>query len=245
MSAQGIQGRVVAVTGCGRGIGLAIVAELLDRGAQVIANYNRSVDRLKELADIHPGRVHLVAGDIGEESTALCIRDAAEELGRLDAVVHNAGITRDQLLVRMTIDEWDEVQRVNLRGAFLVTKHSLKLMMRRRYGRVVYLSSLAAVMGNAGQANYAASKAGLHGLSHTVAQEYGRCGIRSTVLALGIVDAGLGAELDSATRDTKLQRSLVGAGKAGEVAATVAYLVGPGADNVTANVIRMDGGVQY
>src|SRR5205823_8849117 len=142
----------------------------------------------------------LVAGDIGCEETAEKLIAVARALGKLDVLILNAAITRDQPLVRMPVEDWDEVLRVNLRGAFLVTKQALRVMMRHRYGRLIYLSSLSALIGNAGQAGYAASKAALHGLSHTVAQEYASYNIRSVVLAPGLLDIGLGAGLDPAVK---------------------------------------------
>jgi 3-oxoacyl-[acyl-carrier protein] reductase len=237
--------RVVTVTGAGRGLGLLTVRALLCQGAQVIANHRSPSPALEQLREGHPDAVHLVAGDIGEEPTAEAIAHAARGLGRLDAVVHNAGITRDQALVRMSVADWDEVLRVNLRGAFLLTKHALRLMMRRRYGRLVYVSSLAAVLGNAGQANYAASKAGLHGLSHSVAQEYARFNIRSVVLAAGLLDVGLGAALPAELTRAKMAHSLLGQANGESVAATVAFLASPAADYINATVVNIDGGVRY
>jgi 3-oxoacyl-[acyl-carrier protein] reductase len=135
--------------------------------------------------------------------------------------------------------------RVNLRGAFLATKHAVRVMIRRRYGRLIYVSSLAAVIGNAGQANYAASKGGLHGLSHAVAQEYSSRGIRSVVLAPGLLDTGLGAALPDPVRARKAERTLLGVGEAASVASTIAFLAGPHADFINAAVVRSDGGVAF
>jgi 3-oxoacyl-[acyl-carrier protein] reductase len=239
-----LSGRVVALTGAGRGLGLLTARALLAQGAQVIANHRSAAPELSELREKYPAALHPVPGDVGDERTAEAIADTARGLGHLDVLIHNAGIARDQPLVRMPVEDWDEVIRVNLRGAFLTTKHALRLMMRRRYGRLVYVSSLAAVLGNAGQANYAASKAGLHGLSHTVAQEYARFNIRSVVLAPGLLDVGLGATLPPATQASKLEHSLLGIGGGESVAATIAFLAGPEADHITASVVRIDGGIK-
>ena len=240
-----LAGRVVAVTGASGGLGLKTVRALLDREARVIANHRSSPGELEVLREKHPDRLHLVPGDIGEESTAERIAGTARTLGRLDALVSNAGIARDQPLATLPAADWDEVQRVNLRGAFLATKHAVRVMMRHRYGRLVYVSSLAAVAGNPGQAAYAASKAGLHGLSFTVAQEYARYNIRSVVLAPGLLDTGLGAGLPASTHRLKTDRALLGLGDADSAAATIAFLTGPDADYINATVIRCDGGLAY
>ena len=237
--------RVVAVTGAGSGLGLLATRALLDQGATVVANYRSSVDSLAALREQHPGRVHTVHGDVGDEASAIAIADVARGFGRLDVLIHNAGISRDGPLIQMTAEDWDEVVRVNLRGAFLTTKHALRVMIRRRYGRLIYVSSLAGVMGNGGQANYAASKAALHGLSHAVAQEYSSRGIRSVVLAPGLLDVGIGAELAPALLRRKAERTLLGVGDASTVAGTLAFLSGPEADFINAAVLRSDGGVAF
>jgi 3-oxoacyl-[acyl-carrier protein] reductase len=245
VGARRLDGRVVALTGAGSGLGLLIAQALLEQGAQVIANYRSSADRLEGLREQHPDALHPLAGDVGDDDTAAAIAAAARSLGRLDVLIHNAAITRDRPLVAMTADEWDDVMRVNLRGAFLLTKQALRLMMKRRYGRLIYVSSVAAVMGNAGQANYAASKAGLHGLSRTVAQEYSSRGIRSVVVAPGLLDTGLGSKLPADVHRRKTERQLLGLGDAASVAATIAFLAGPEADYVNADVVRTDGGIVY
>ena len=237
--------RVVALTGAGRGLGLITARHLLDRGMTVVANHRSPSPDLERLQDKHPDALHLVPGDVGEEETAEAIARRAKELGGLDVLVHNAGIAKDQPLVRMPVADWDEVHRVNLRGAFLTTTHALRLMMRRKYGRIVYVSSLAAVQGNPGQASYAASKAGLHGLSNTVAQEYAGYNIRSVVLAPGLLDTGLGAALAPEIQQRKIDRALLGLGEADGVAATIAFLASSDADYINATVIRTDGGLAY
>lgn len=239
--------RIIALTGASRGLGLATVHVLLDQGATVVANHRSPAPsrELSELQEKYPDALYLVPGDIGEESTAEAIVGRAKQLGGLDALVHNAAVTRDQPLVTMSAEDWDKVQRVNLRGAFLATKHAVRLMIRRRYGRLVYISSVAAVAGNRGQAAYAASKAGLHGLSQSVAQEYARYNVRSVVLAPGVLNAGLGDAMPSEARQSKIDRSLLGLGDAGSIAATIAFLTSPDADYINATVLRSDGGLAY
>ncbi|MDF6043837.1 SDR family oxidoreductase [Streptomyces sp. JH14] len=238
-----LDGRVIALTGAGRGLGLQITRALLDSGATVVANYRSESPALLELAEKFGDSLRLCQGDVGEEDTAERLTATARQCGRLDVLVHNAGISRDKPLVLMSPDDWDEVLRVNLRSAFLTTKQAVRVMMRQRYGRIVYISSVAAVLGNAGQANYAASKAGLHGLALTVAQEYAGYGIRSVVLAPGLLDTGLGAALPDAIRTAKAERALLGLGGGEGVAETVAFLASPAADFINAEVIRMDGGI--
>lgn len=238
-------GRMVVVTGAGRGLGLVTVRVLLERQARVIANHRSPSPELHLLQEIHADRLHLVPGDIGEEPTAIAIAEAAGDLGGLDVLIHNAAITRDQPLVRMPVQDWDEVIRVNLRGAFLVTKHVLRGMIRRRYGRLIYVSSLSATIGSTGQGNYAASKAGVHGLSQSVAQEYGRFGIRSVVLAPGLLDLGLGAAVPVDIQTRKADRALLGVGSGESVAATIAFLASPQADYINATVVHVDGGIAY
>jgi 3-oxoacyl-[acyl-carrier protein] reductase len=211
----------------------------------VIANHRAPSETLEDYHNQYPGQLHLVPGDIGEETTAVAIADTARSVGNLHTLIHNAGISRDQPLTQMSVENWDDVQRVNLRGAFLATKHALRIMIRRRYGRIVYLSSISAIMGNAGQANYAASKAGLHGLARTVAQEYASFNVRTTVLAIGVLDVGLGAAMTPQNQRRKTDRSLLGLIDGKQVAETLAYLSGPNADYINSEVIRMDGGMRY
>jgi 3-oxoacyl-[acyl-carrier protein] reductase len=237
--------RVVAVTGTGRGLGLLTVELLLDQGATVIANHRSPSPDLDLLVDKYGDQLVLVAGDIGEEQTAEAMAAAARKVGGLHALVHNAGISRDGALVRMPAADWDEVHRVNLRGGFLATKHALRVMMPKKYGRMVYVSSVAATAGNAGQGNYAASKAGLHGLAMSVAQEYAAFGIRTVVVAPGVLDTGLGAAMKPEHQQVKVERTLLGLGDPRSTAATIAFLTGPGADFINATVLRADGGVRF
>lgn len=240
-----LQGRVVALTGAGRGLGLLTTATLLEQGAQVIANHRSPSEELDRLAERHPDRLHLCRGDIAEEEAAADIARRAAELGRIDALIHNAGITKDQPLVRMPVEDWDAVQRVNLRGAFLATKHLLRPMMRARHGRLVYVSSVVARTGNAGQTAYAASKAGLHGLAVSVAQEYARYNVRTVVVAPGLLDTGMTGALPAETFAQKASRSLTGTVPGQRVADTLAFLVHPDTDDINATVIDIDGGISY
>lgn len=238
--------RVVAVTGAGRGLGLLTVRTLLDQGTQVIANHRSPSEDLAQLRKEFPGRLHLVQGDVADEETAVALADAGRRLGRLDALVCNAGIARDRILVQLPAEDWDEVQRVNLRGAFLSTKHALKLMMRQKRGRIVYVSSVVAFTGNPGQAAYATSKAGLTGLAHTVAQEYASYNVRTVVLAPGILDTGLGSAIPPQQQRRLADRGLSDQQGSGvQVADTIAFLSSAAADSINATVIHADGGLRY
>lgn len=237
--------RIIALTGAGRGLGLTTARVLLSQGVTVVAHHRSPSPDLMRLRDEHPDALHLVAGDISREATAEAIAARAKVLGGLDALVHNAGITADQPLATMSVQNWDRVVAVNLRGAFLATNHAIRVMIRRRYGRLDYVSSLAVIVGNPGQAAYAASKAGLHGLSHTIAQECAAYNISSVVIAPGLLNTGLGDTIPPELRQRKINRSLLGLGDADSVAATIAFLAGPDADHINATVLRSDGGVAY
>jgi 3-oxoacyl-[acyl-carrier protein] reductase len=238
-------GRTVAITGAGRGLGLLTARTLLEQDSRVVANYRSDSSELDLLAKQYPNQLLLVQGDAADEVTAKAMVDAAGDLGGLDALIHNAAITRDGLAVRLSVEDWDEVMRVNLRGAFLATKHALRPMMRRRAGRIVYVSSTVAYVGNAGQTAYAASKAGLQGLALSVAQEYRGYNIRTVVASLGLLDTGLGADLADQHRERLGDMQLAGIGDPGQVAATLAFLTSSAADFINATVVRVDGGMKY
>lgn len=239
------EGRTVAVTGAGRGLGLVIVESLLAQGTRVIANYRSASAELDTLQKEFPDHLHLVQGDIGDEPTAQALVSAARTAGRLDALVCNAAIARDELLVRTSVENWDEVQRVNVRGSFLATKHSLKLMMRQRHGRIIYISSVVGHMGNADQTSYATSKAALVGLAKSVAQEYATYNVRTVVLSPGLLDTGLGQALDPGYQQRIVDRGLTGMGNSARLADTINFLMSPGADLINATVIHAEGGVRY
>ncbi|MFH8442299.1 SDR family NAD(P)-dependent oxidoreductase [Streptomyces sp. NPDC018026] len=243
--ASPLTGRVVLLTGAGRGLGLLTAETLLGQGATVVANHRSPSEGLERLAGEHRDRLRLVPGDVATDDTAALLASEARRFGRLDVLIHNAAITRDQPLVRMSVEDWDEVQRVNLRGAFLTTKYAVKSMMRARYGRIIYISSITALTGNAGQAAYASSKAGLHGLAMTVSQEYASYNIRTATLAPGILGTGLGAAVAGPQRRRMTDRSLLGLGEAAQTAETIAFLASPAADYINATVIRSDGGMRY
>jgi 3-oxoacyl-[acyl-carrier protein] reductase len=247
VSAPSLDGRVAIVTGGTRGIGAAVAAWLAERGASVMVS-GRDADRmqsaLKAMEGL-PGRVVGLAADAAKREDADRLVDAArQEFGRLDVVVNNAGITRDTLLIRMKDDDWDQVMDVNLRGAFLMTRAAAKTMMRQRSGRIINIASTAGAMGNAGQVNYSAAKAGLIGLTKACARELAHWSILVNAVAPGLIDTDMSAGIPDAARQALLaQIPLARIGTAREVAEVVGFLAGDGASYVTGQVFHVNGGL--
>ena len=200
-----LDGRVAIVTGGSRGIGEAIVRRFREEGARVAFTYRSSADRANALAEELGGDEHVrgFQSDAADFAQAeQLVADVTGAFGRLDAVVNNAGVTRDNLMLRMTPEQWDEVVRVNLGSCFNLTKHALRPMLRARAGSIVNVSSIVGLQGNAGQANYAASKAGIHGFTKSVAREVGSRGIRCNAIAPGFIRTEMTDQLDEKVRDT-------------------------------------------
>lgn len=237
---------VAVVTGGGSGLGLLLTEALLARNYRVVAGYATSDAALADLtAQVGENWLRVVQGNLAEESTSQELIAATADWGRLDTVLHNASITRDGLLVRMDHKDWDAVMDVNLRGAFLLTKHAVRRMMRQRHGRLLYISSISARLGNAGQANYAASKAGLDGLARSTSQEYARYGVTTTVLASGLVATGMGLRLDPEYQRQKLGRVLHGAIDPAELAGVAVRLAGREFRTINATTVDVDTGVMF
>ena len=247
MSAPSLDGRVAIVTGGTRGIGAAVAAWLAERGASVMVS-GRDADRMQSALKAMEGlagRVVGLAADAAKREDADRLVDAArQEFGRLDVVVNNAGITRDTLLIRMKDDDWDQVMDVNLRGAFLMTRAAAKTMMRQRSGRIINIASTAGAMGNAGQVNYSAAKAGLIGLTKACARELAHWSILVNAVAPGLIDTDMSAGIPDAARQALLaQIPLARIGTAREVAEVVGFLAGDGASYVTGQVFHVNGGL--
>jgi 3-oxoacyl-[acyl-carrier protein] reductase len=191
------------------------------------------------------GRVLGVAADAARREDADRLVEAARgEFGRLDVVVNNAGFTRDQLLVRMKDEDWDQVIETNLRGVFLMTRIAAKVMMRQRSGRIINISSTAGAMGNPGQVNYSAAKAGVIGLTKAAARELAHWGILVNAVAPGLIETDLTATIPAEAREALLQQvPLKRIGAAREVAEVVRFLAGDGAAYVTGQVIHVNGGL--
>ena len=241
-----LDGRVAVVTGGSRGIGRAIATRLAEAGAQV-AVVGRDAGRASEAADALPGsgkRVGLAA-DVGDlDQSAAMISAAEEALGPIDILVNNAGVTRDGLLVRMGEDDWKTVLDTNLKGAFNTTKAVIRGMMKRRSGRIINITSVVGITGNKGQANYAASKAGLIGLTKSVAKELASRNILVNAVAPGFIKTDLTAELPEEAIQTLLTQIPLGRlGSVEDVAGVVAFLASDLARYITGQVLVVDGGM--
>jgi len=239
--------KVAIVTGGGRGIGREIVRELLAAGMTVVAVDVRG-DLLAELppALSDPGRKLICRTmDVTDsEGFTRLIDDVAEQFERLDVLVNNAGITRDGLLMRMEDEDWETVLKVNLTSAFIGTRAAAKYMVRRRFGSIINLTSFSGLEGNRGQANYAASKAGLIGLTKTTAKELARKNVRCNAVAPGFIQTEMTDALPQQAKDMALEQiPLKRFGQPGDVAKTVAFLASDDSGYITGQVISVDGGM--
>ena len=245
--AKPLAGRVAVVTGGTRGIGLAIARLLADDGASVVVS-GRDPDRLeraaKELEALGSSALAVPADATKREDADRLVEAARERFGRIDVLVNNAGITRDQLLVRMKDDDWDQVMETNLRGVFLMTRAVGKVMMRQKSGRMINISSTAGAMGNPGQVNYSAAKAGVIGLSKAAARELAHWNILVNAVAPGLVETDMTATISAEAREGLIQQvPLKRMGTAREVAEVVRFLAGDGAGYITGQVIHVNGGL--
>ena len=241
-----LSGKVALVTGASRGIGHGIATMLAARGAHVVAaaRSNRAdatVAAIKEGG----GAAEVASVDVGDRGAVeQMIAATLERHGRIDILVNNAGITRDQLLLRMKQDDWDEVMKTNLTGAFLCAQAVIRPMIRQRGGRIVSVSSVVGQAGNAGQANYAASKAGLIGFSRALAREVASRGITVNVVAPGLIDTEMTRAIsEKAHGDWAAQIPLGRLGATTDVAAAVCFLVSDEASYITGQVLAVNGGM--
>ena len=242
-----LDGKTAIVTGAGRGIGRAIAKELGETGANVVINYNTSAESANSLADeiraLGP-QVLVVQADVTDfDQAGGMVRKALETFGQIDILVNNAGITRDKTLKNMSREHWDEVVDVNLGSVFNCTKHVLPLMLERKSGRVVNISSFVALAGNIGQANYAATKAGIIGFTKSVALEVARHGITVNAVLPGFTETDMLWTVPENIRQRILDKiPMARFGTSEEIAACVRYIVTEG-DYMTAQAISINGGV--
>ncbi|HSW30040.1 MAG TPA: 3-oxoacyl-[acyl-carrier-protein] reductase [Longimicrobiales bacterium] len=245
MSEQELSGKVALVTGGSRGIGLAISRALAGGGARV-AVVARNAEGAARAAAGLPGEGHRGYGcDVGDPAQAQAtVAQVEADVGPIGILVNNAGVTRDNILVRMKDEEFDEVIATNLKGAFNLTRAVSRGMMKRREGVILNISSVVGLIGNAGQANYAASKAGLLGLTKSVAKELASRGIRCNAIAPGFIRTDMTGALAEAQVAALKQVIPLGAlGEAEDVAGVARFLVGPGARYITGQVLAVDGGM--
>ncbi|TMB98358.1 MAG: 3-oxoacyl-[acyl-carrier-protein] reductase [Chloroflexi bacterium] len=244
-----LEGRTALITGASRGIGRATAVRLAKDGAKIAVNYKGNVDAAEEAKraiEEAGSSATLVQGDVSVEADAdRVVKDAVTfGGGKLDILVNNAGTTRDDLLIRMTAEQWDAVIDLNLRGAFLVTRAAMRPMMKARFGRIVNVSSVAGVAGNMGQANYASAKAGLIGFTKTVAREMATRNITCNAVAPGFVPTDLTKALLKQMEETILKQIPLGRfGTVDDVANAIAFLVSEEAAYITGQVLQIDGGM--
>ena len=247
MSDSRLEGKTALVTGASRGIGRAIALELASCGADVALNA-RTADALGEVKDAieKMGRRAIAcAGDVSQSDAARSVVEAAVAgLGRLDILVNNAGITRDGLLLRMKDDDWDQVLQANLKSVFNCTRVAARTMMRQKSGRIVSISSVIGLMGNPGQANYAASKAGIIGFTKSVAKELASLGITVNAVAPGFIRTDMTNNVSDQMKESILKTIPLGSmGEATDVARAVRFLVSDDARYITGHVLSVDGGL--
>ncbi len=242
------RGRVAIVTGGGRGIGRSVALRLAEEGANVAISYRSNDVAAQETADAVRAagvRCEIFKGDVASpEDVRALFKGVGDTFGRVDILVNNAGITRDNIMMRMKEEEFDDVLRTNLGGTYLCTRAALRPMVRARWGRIVNLSSVVGLVGNAGQANYAASKAGIIGFTKSVAREVAQRGITANAVAPGYVETELTGSLPEKVKNQIRDQVPMGRfGEAEEVAEVVAFLAGEGAGYVTGQTIAVDGGM--
>jgi acetoacetyl-CoA reductase len=240
-----LNGQVALVTGGSRGIGRAICQHLLDQGASVAAGYSRDHDAANELASSAPGRVTVHQGNIGSvEDCQRVVAEVREQHGHVDILVNNAGITSDRTVRKMASDDWDRVITVNLNGAFYMSRAVLEPMLEAGYGRIVNISSVIGETGNIGQANYAAAKSGLFGLTKTLALETARRGITVNCVAPGFIATEMVASVPEEALAKVVGEIPVGRlGEPEEVARVVEFLVDRDAGYITGTVVSVNGGL--
>lgn len=245
-----LENKVALVTGASRGIGAGIARKLAVEGADIVINYVGEANLgdaqalQKELKALGR-RVLLIDANVADfNAAAAMVDEAVVKLGRIDILVNNAGINRDTLLLRMKEEDWDAVLAVDLKGVFNVTKAAVKYMMKQRYGRIISISSVVGVAGNAGQVNYAAAKAGVIGLTKSVAKEVASRNITANAIAPGFIRTPMTAKMPEAAVEAALKTIPLGRmGEAEDIAKAVVFLASEDADYITGQILHVDGGM--
>ena len=240
-----LKDQVAVVTGAGRGIGAAIARQLADAGAYVVVNYHLNessalavVDDIKDRG----GRAEAVRFDVADDKAVRdCFKDVAERFGRLDILINNAGISKDNLLLRFKTEDFDQVVQTNLKGAFICAFHASRYMLKQRRGRIVNISSVVGLGGNAGQAVYAATKAGLIGLTKSLAKELGSRGILVNAIAPGLIETDMSRNVDLKALEGNIPLERIG--RPQDVAGAALFLCSDLSAYITGQVIIVDGGL--
>ena len=243
-----LDGKIAVVTGASRGIGRAIALELASRGAFVVVNYNGSKDRAEEVKkeiEAAGGKAEVYQCNVSDfEKCQAFIQDVIKTYGRLDILVNNACITRDGLLMKMSEADFDSVIETNLKGTFNTIRFASRQMLKQRSGRIINMSSVVGIAGNAGQANYASSKAGVIGLTKAVARELASRGITVNAIAPGFIETEMTEVLSDAVKEASVAQIPLGRfGKPEDIAKTAAFLASDDAGYITGQVIQVDGGM--
>ncbi|HJA44574.1 MULTISPECIES: 3-oxoacyl-[acyl-carrier-protein] reductase [Clostridia] len=243
-----LDGKIAVVTGASRGIGRAIALELASQGAFVVVNYNGSKDRAEEVKkeiEAAGGKAEVYQCNVSDfEKCQAFIQDVIKTYGRLDILVNNAGITRDGLLMKMSEADFDSVIETNLKGTFNTIRFASRQMLKQRSGRIINMSSVVGIAGNAGQANYASSKAGVIGLTKAVARELASRGITVNAIAPGFIETEMTEVLSDAVKEASVAQIPLGRfGKPEDIAKTAAFLASDDAGYITGQVIQVDGGM--
>ena len=243
-----LSGKVAVITGAGRGIGRAIALQFAEYGSKVVINYRNSITQVEELLTlIHNagGEAIAVQADISKEDEAKkLIDEAVKHFGRLDVLVNNAGITKDNLLMRMSEADFDSVIDINLKGTFFCMKYASSVMLKQRSGKIVNISSVVGLTGNVGQVNYAASKAGVIGMTKSAARELSSRGITVNAVAPGFIETDMTDNLSEKIKEATIANiPLKRYGIASEVASAVSFLASEASNYITGQVLQVDGGL--
>lgn len=241
--------KTALVTGGSRGIGRAIALELAKSGVNIGISYVSNLEKAnKVLEEIEKYGVKAIAikSNVSKEDDVInMVKTMEQELGSIDILVNNAGVTKDNLLIRMKMDEWDEVMDVNLKGTFLCTKAVSRAMMKKRYGKIINITSVVGIMGNPGQGNYSASKAGVIGFTKSMAKELSSRGIRVNAIAPGFIETDMTDALKDEIKDEMLKAiPLSTLGKPEDIGNLVVFLASDRSDYITGQVINVDGGMR-